>query len=184
MANLQTDKPRHKPRARKYRGITVTPTWEWSREYKAWRAERERDLQKDYMLPRAHRFDGGAGNPVKTRAIAYTLWLARRDGINLAGTKATRLVETSVVDGTITRRQPTWAGVREVPRLVTRCKAVEFLDYDNHGRSPTYYSGGYAKRDPIYIEPGVIARIEILNWDFVPGVAETTAEQPSRRRAA
>ena len=184
MVDLQPEKRRHELRARKYRGIRVTPTWQWSKWYTAWHVERERDLQKDYMLPRVHRFDGGAGNPVKTRAIAYALWLARRDGINLTAVKASRLVETSIVDGTITRRQPTWAGVREVPRLVNRCKAVEFLDYDNHGRSPIYYSGGRAKHDPNYVEPSIIARIEIPNWDYVPNVVEASAEEPSQWRAA
>lgn len=161
-------------------GVKITPKWAWSNDYlKLVRAQMRadsRDMQAFALRPstRSMRYSiyGDLIDRRRdvVRAYEYALWLARRDDIDLSEARDWRPVYDSVENGT--RRQSYWGGTRVVPRLDRRVRAIEFLDVNNHGRPPFLNGGGRTKPNRDYIEPDVVARIDIPNWDFIPAVEE------------
>ena len=188
MTTLPRENLKRKLRPRKIEGVTVTPTWQWSKWYTAHVRRMMKgqtpESQSDYVSHPTPR------ERYESNAIEYAKWLARRDGLDrfkradgLRANKAEAVWEwreygepvawsLSKVNG-----KNVWTPRRKTRR--TFVKAVDFYYQapNQRGQYPTSY--GY---QGVPIERELIATVQIPNYDFEPAVIEST--RPEERRAA
>ncbi len=170
MANLPRERPRRKPRLRKIEGVTITPTWKWSKWYMV---HVEAPKREPPPFSRKDRHE--------SKAKLYASWLASRDGIDLsAANKAIcrwdyREFGKPTVPHCTTVNGKLVMALRRKTRP-TFIESVEFYYEAPHQRGQ-WYAGGRWKGEPIEREH--VATIDIPYFDFQPTVTE--GKRPEER---